>query len=93
MEHLYYVRRAKAKAGIERHDTLHAADNDRTFCEKELNEMWFIEPAHNLKPGDVNCISCRRALRPNAEVRGDRPLYGRASLSTDGLCSTVEAEK
>ena len=24
---------------------------------------------------------------PNAEVRGDRPLYGRASLSTDGLCN------
>ena len=29
----------------------------------------------------------------NAEVRGDAPLYGAASLSTDGLCSTVEAEK
>ncbi len=23
---------------------------------------------------------------PNAEVRGDAPLYGAASLSTDGLC-------
>jgi hypothetical protein len=32
-------------------------------------------------------------LTPNAEVRGDAPLYGAASLSTDGLCSTVEAEK
>lgn len=30
---------------------------------------------------------------PNAEVRGDAPPYGAASLSTDGLCSTVEAEK
>ena len=24
---------------------------------------------------------------PNAKVSGDRPLYGRASLSTDGLCN------
>ncbi len=30
---------------------------------------------------------------PNAEVRGDRPLYGRASLSTDGLCGSVETKK
>jgi len=65
MEHLYYVRRAKSKAGIERHNTLHAADNDKTFCGKELNEMWFIEPLHNLKPDDVNCITCRMALRSN----------------------------
>ena len=32
-------------------------------------------------------------LPANAEVSGDAPLYGAASLSTDGLCSTVEAEK
>lgn len=63
MEHLYYVRRAKAKTGLARHDKLHAADNSTTFCGKELNGMWFIEPSHNLKPEDVNCISCRRALR------------------------------
>jgi len=33
------------------------------------------------------------SIGANAEVRGDAPLYGAASLSTDGLCSTVEAEK
>lgn len=70
MEHLHYVRRSKSKLGIE---TLHAADNDKTFCGKELNEMWFIEPEHNLKPEDVNCISCRRALRSNAQVTGRPP--------------------
>lgn len=32
------------------------------------------------------CANAERCVAPNAEVRGDRPLYGRASLSTDGLC-------
>lgn len=66
MDHLYYVTRARGKEGIERYNTMHAADNDKTFCGKELDGMWFIEPDFNLKPGDVNCISCQRAMRATA---------------------------
>ena len=42
---------------------------------------------------DAGKITVQLNAGANAEVRGDAPLYGAASLSTDGLCSTVEAEK
>ena len=44
-------------------------------------------------------VACGRAepqtemKKPNVEVRGASRLHGEASLSTAGLCSTVEAEK
>ena len=69
MKLLNYVRRCKKKTGHERHETLHAADNNKTFCGKELNEMWFIESSE-LGPEYVTCTKCRRAMRSNAEVSG-----------------------
>ena len=70
MEHLNYVRRCKKKTGHERHETLHAADNNSTFCGKEINGMWFIESNAGLEPDDVTCKECRRLMRSNAEVTG-----------------------
>ena len=64
MKLLNYVRRCKKKTGHERHQTLHAADNNKTFCGKELNEMWFVESSE-LEPEDVTCAECRRAMRSN----------------------------
>ena len=69
MKLLNYVRRCKKKTGHERHETLHAADNNETFCGKELNEMWFIESA-GLGPEYVTCAECRRAMRSNVELTG-----------------------
>ena len=66
MELLNYVRRCKNKTGLERHETLHAADNNTTFCGKELNEMWFTESSFGLEPDDVTCKECRRLMRTNA---------------------------
>lgn len=63
MKLLNYVRRCKKKTGHERHETLHAADNNETFCGKELTEMWFIEPSDGLEPEYVTCAECRRAMR------------------------------
>lgn len=71
MEHLYYVRRAKSKLGLKRHKRLHAADNTKTFCGKELNEMWFIEPQYNMAPEDVSCAPCRYRLSANKRLGGD----------------------
>ena len=69
MKLLNYVRRCKKKTGHERHETLHAADNNKTFCGKELNEMWFVESSE-LEPGCVTCAECRRAMRSNAKFTG-----------------------
>ena len=65
MKLLNYVRRCKKKTGHERHETLHAADNKKTFCGRELNEMWFIESSAGLEPEYVTCTECRRAMRSN----------------------------
>ena len=65
MELLNYVRRCKKKTGHERHETLHAADNDETFCGKELNEMWFLEWNPGIGADDVSCKECRTAMRSN----------------------------
>ena len=70
MKLLNYVRRCKKKTGHERHATLHAADNNETFCGRELNEMWFIESSAGLEPEYVTCTECRRAMRSNAKVSG-----------------------
>ena len=69
MKLLNYVRRCKKKTGHERHETLHAADNNETFCGKELNEMWFVESSE-LEPGCVTCVKCRRVMRSNAKLTG-----------------------
>jgi hypothetical protein len=66
MKLLHYARRCKKKTGYERHETLHAADNNSTFCGKELNEMWFLESNAGLDPEDVTCKGCRMAMRSNA---------------------------
>ena len=66
MELLNYARRCKKKTGHERHATLHAADNNATFCGKPLDEMWFIESASGLEPADVSCPACRQLLCNNA---------------------------
>ena len=66
MELLNYARRCKKKTGHERHETLHAADNNETFCGKDLNEMWFIESSAGLEPEDVTCIKCKKTMRSNA---------------------------
>jgi hypothetical protein len=65
MELLNYARRCKKKTGHERHETLHAADNNATFCGKELNEMWYVESNAGLEPEDVSCKECRRLMRSN----------------------------
>ena len=70
MELLNYARRCKKKTGHERHETLHAADNNATFCGKELNEMWFLESNAGLEADDVSCKECRRLMRSNAALTG-----------------------
>lgn len=57
-----YARRCKTKVGFERYKTLHAADNNYTFCGKELNEMWYVESSAGLEPEDVTCQACRKVL-------------------------------
>ena len=80
MELLNYARRCKKKTGHDRHETLHAADNNTTFCGKELNEMWFIESNWGLEPDDVTCKECRRLMRTNvphqARTIASRPECG-----------------
>ena len=65
---LNYVRRCKNKTDNDLHKTLHAADNNTTFCGKELNEMWFIESSFGLGPKDVTCKKCMKVLRHDMEV-------------------------
>lgn len=84
MELLHYVRRCKKKTGHERHETLHAADNNATFCGKELNEMWFLESNAGLEPDDVSCKKCRRLMRSNAKAVGLAGIIGESHTS-DGL--------
>jgi len=70
MELLNYARRCKNNTSHDRHETLHAADNNTTFCGKELNEMWFIESNCGLEPDDVTCKECRRLMRTTPSVSG-----------------------
>ena len=72
MELLNYARRCKNKTGHERHETIHAADNNATFCGKELNERWFIESSAGFEPEDVTCIKCKKMMRSNDQVEGPR---------------------
>ena len=90
MEHLNYVRRCKKKTGHERHETLHAADNNSTFCGKEINGMWFIESNAGLEPDDVTCKECRRLMRSNAAYP-THPTDKPAPIAGDGAqASCVE---
>ncbi len=63
MELLNYVRRCKNKIGFETHKTLHAANNDYTFCGKELNGMWWIESSAGLSVDDIPCKQCIKILK------------------------------
>ena len=47
---------------------------------------WLVEQHFEQAPSLPLKTEADYSKTPNAEVRGDRPLYGRASLSTDGLC-------
>ena len=81
MELLNYARRCKKKTGHERHETLHAADNNATFCGKDLSEMWFLESNAGLEPEDVSCKECRRLMRSNDQAKGrDAALSRRVPL-------------
>ena len=82
MKLLNYVRRCKKKTGHERHETLHAADNNKTFCGKELNEMWFIESSAGLEPEYVTCAECRRAMRSNNALTQGREHSERPAGAT-----------
>lgn len=79
MKHLHYVRRAKSKLGFNRHKMLHAADSSKTFCGRDLDEMWFIESPHNLTPEDIGCALCRRAIQTNTRLCGDAVLSSAAA--------------
>lgn len=69
-----YTRRCKRKTGDERHSTLHAADNHKTFCGKHLDEMWFIESSAGLTPADVTCKECLKAMTSPKTSLADYPL-------------------
>ncbi len=69
MELLYYVRKCKSKTNDERSKTLHAADNNMTFCGEELTELWFIEDPNLLGPGDITCRKCRDNIQPSEVVK------------------------
>jgi hypothetical protein len=57
------------------------ADNFRRALAARIAEKW--------RGG----IKARRIVRHNAEVRGDAPLYGAASLSTDGFGGADNGER
>ena len=69
MELLNYARRCKKKTGHERHETIHAADNNATFCGEELNEMWFIESSAGFEREDVTCVKCKKMMRSNDKAQ------------------------
>lgn len=63
MEIINYVRRCKDKEGVERYETLHAADDNMTFCGKKLDEMWWIESSTGLSEEDITCRECRKVTK------------------------------
>lgn len=69
MKILNYVRRCKRKEGFERFSTLHAADNNKTFCGKELNEMWFVESSAGRSKEDITCRECLKIIAKNIARR------------------------
>lgn len=63
-----YVKRCKygpknKEKFSETFSTIHAADNDKTLCGKELNEMWYFVSSSELHPEDVTCKKCKKALK------------------------------
>lgn len=62
MELLNYVTRCKSAEGYERQKTLHGADNNSTFCGRELNGMWFVESPDGLSPKSVTCKKCKAVI-------------------------------
>ena len=57
---LYYARRCKRKEGVDLHNRLHLADNEKTFCGSELDGMWYIENSSGLNYNDINCLKCKK---------------------------------
>lgn len=62
-----FVRRCKSKTGDDRHNTMHAANNNATYCGHELDEMWFVESSHGLSVDDVTCRKCISVIKSARE--------------------------
>ena len=64
---MYIVRRCKNKPGIsdDCYNRVHIADDNNTYCGKELNEMWYIESDHAYSSEDVTCPECLSKMRGN----------------------------
>lgn len=63
MELLNYAQRCKNKFGFDVHTKVHAADNNQTFCGKDLNEMWFINSSRGMTLNNVTCKKCLSVAR------------------------------
>lgn len=64
MRHIVnYVRRCKDRTCIELHDKIHATDENKTFCGKNLDGMWFVMDIHSMSPSSVTCAACLRELQ------------------------------
>ena len=58
-----FVQRCRKKTGFDTFKTMHAADNRKTFCGKELNEMWFVNSSADHDIDSITCKKCRRIIR------------------------------
>lgn len=68
MNILNYVKRCKyspknKEKFSETFETVHAANNDETFCGKELNEMWFVLSSAGMSVEDVTCKNCLKVIK------------------------------
>ena len=68
MKILNYVQRCKyspknKEKFAERFETVHAANNDETFCGKELNEMWYVISSSGMSIKDVTCKNCLKVIK------------------------------
>lgn len=66
-----FVKRCKygpknTKKFSETFETIHAANNNETFCGKELNEMWFVISSSGMSIEDITCKKCLKFIKENS---------------------------
>ena len=53
-----FVCRCKNKTDLELHSRIHASDGERTFCGKELNDMWYFLYGEKYTVKNIQSITC-----------------------------------
>jgi len=80
MKIINFVQRCKTKKGFDTYNTIHAADNNKTFCGKKIDEMWFVNSSAGFDENSITCSKCCNIIRQyNQSLDSDGKLRRRSA--------------